>query len=221
MKTLKVILYSLFSSSILILNSCGIKKETHLTPIENQNINIQNETKIQDTIKSPIEETELSDKAEKIEPVNIVNSDDSLKIGIFNSQDFIKKMPEYNTAMSELENMNLKYQNEIQILRKEFENKYKEYTSISDIEIKKIKEDELQRIQQSLQEFSTHAEKSIIEKQQELFNPIINKINLAVKKIGDDNNFTYIIDNSVGFVPYISTYAEDISPLLKKLLNLE
>lgn len=221
MKTLKAILYPLFSSTILILNSCGIKKETHLTPIENQNINIQKETQIQDTIKSPIEETEFSDKTKKIEQVNIVNSDDSLKIGIFNSQEVIKKMPEYNTAMSELENINLRYQKEIKILQNEFENKYKEYLSISDTEIKKIKEDELLRIQQSMQEFSTHAENSIKEKQQELFNPIINKINLAVKKIGDDNNFTYIIDSSVGVVPYISTDAEDIFPLLKQALNLE
>ena len=51
-----------------------------------------------------------------------------LKIGVFNSQEVITIMPEYNAAMSELENMNLKFQTEGKKLQEEFsKNGYQYY----------------------------------------------------------------------------------------------
>ena len=93
----------------------------------------------------------------------------SLKVGIFNSQEVITIMPEYNAAMTELENMNLKYQTEAKKLQEEFEKKYQEYTSTAetlDAAIRQYKETELARLQQSIQEFAVNAENNIKKKQQ-------------------------------------------------------
>lgn len=147
-----------------------------------------------------------------------------LKIGIFNSQEVITIMPEYSSAMSELENINLKYQTEGKKLQEELEKKYQEYTATAetlDPAIRQYKETELARLQQSIQEFATNAETTLKKKQQELMMPIINKIQQAIKKVGDENNFTYIIDNAANVVPYVSPKAENVLPLIKKALNIQ
>lgn len=149
---------------------------------------------------------------------------EDLKIGIFNSQEVITIMPEYNAAMSELENINLKYQTEGKKLQEELEKKYQEYASTAETlepAIRQYKETELSRLQQSIQEFATNAETTLKKKQQELMLPIITKINQAIKKVGDENNFTYIIDNAANVVPYVSPKAENVLPLIKKALNIQ
>ena len=95
---------------------------------------------------------------------------EDLKIGIFNSQEVITIMPEYNAAMSELENINLKYQTEGKKLQEELEKKYQEYASTAETlepAIRQYKETELSRLQQSIQEFATNAETTLKKKQQE------------------------------------------------------
>ena len=77
------------------------------------------------------------------------------------------------------------------------------------------------RLQQSIQEFAVNAENNIKKKQQELMLPIVTKINQAIKKVGDENNFTYIIDNAANQVPYVSPNADNVLPLIKKALNLQ
>jgi outer membrane protein len=149
---------------------------------------------------------------------------EDLKIGIFNSQEVITILPDYNTAMSELENINLKYQTEGKKLQEELEKKYQEYASTAetlDPAIRQYKETELARLQQSIQEFATNAETTLKKKQQELMMPIINKVQQAIKKVGDENNFTYIIDNAANVVPYVSPKAENVLPLIKKALNIQ
>lgn len=155
-------------------------------------------------------------------PFTVMAAD--LKIGVFNSQEVITIMPEYNAAMSELENMNLKFQTEGKKLQEELEKKYQEYTSTAETlepAIRQYKETELARLQQSIQEFATSAENNIKKKQQELMMPIITKINQAIKKVGDENGFTYIIDNAANIIPYVSPNAENVLPLIKKALNIQ
>lgn len=147
-----------------------------------------------------------------------------LKIGIFNSQELMSAMPETNAAMSELETMKLNFSKEAEKLQAEFEKKYQEYASTAETlepAIRQYKETELARLQQSIQEFATSAENNLKKKQQELMMPIINKINQAIKKVGDENNFTYIIDNAANIIPYVSPKAENVLPLLKKALNIQ
>ena len=62
---------------------------------------------------------------------------------------------------------------------------------------------------------------NIKKKQQELMMPIITKINQAIKKVGDENGFTYIIDNAANIIPYVSPNAENVLPLIKKALNIQ
>ena len=204
---------------ILLISSCTINKKLS-TNIEVEYLSKQDSLSFTEQNTQYIDSTyKVSEKPQIIS--NISKTEDTLKIGFYNQEEIIKKTPEYNFAMSELENINLEYQKQVKILQEELQNKYQEYSLIDDITKKKNKETELIQIQQSIQEFTEHANNELKKKQQQLITPIINKIYSVVKEIGDTYNFTYIFDNSIGFLPYISFNAEDITPLIKEKLNIQ
>lgn len=148
-----------------------------------------------------------------------------LKIAYINSQELITSMPEYEAALKQLEDMNLTYNQEGKKLQEELQKKYTEYATAADTldaAIKRYKEAELQRLQQSIEEFTQNADANLKKKQQELLTPIVDKANKAVKEVGDANGFTYIIDTNNGqVVPYIGANAVNALPLVKKVLNLK
>ena len=147
-----------------------------------------------------------------------------LKIGIFNSQELMSVMPETNAAMSELETMKLNFNKQAETLQAEFLKKQEEFQTLpetTDATIKEHKQRELARLYQTIEEFAASAANALKKKEQELMVPIANKIQQALKKVGDENNFTYIIDNAQGTVPYVSPKAENVLPLLKKALNIQ
>lgn len=147
----------------------------------------------------------------------------NLKIGYINKQELLTTMPESATAMKALEDMNLKYITEGKKLEEEFQRKYQEYAEqvdSLDAAIRKYKENELARLQQSIQEFTKSADETLKKKQQELFVPIIAKMDDAIKQVGDQNSFTYIIDNSANIITYKSAQAIDVTPMVKKALGL-
>lgn len=147
----------------------------------------------------------------------------NLKIGYINKQELLTAMPESATAMKALEDMNLKYITEGKKLEEEFQRKYQEYAEQADTldaAIRKYKENELARLQQSIQEFSKSADETLKKKQQELFVPIIAKMDEAIKKVGDQNGFTFIFDNSANIITYKSAQAIDVTSLVKKSLGI-
>ena len=147
----------------------------------------------------------------------------NLKIGYINKQEILTAMPEANTAMKALEDMNLKYITEGKKLEEEFQRKYQEYAAQADTldkTIRQYKENELARLQQSIQEFTKSADENLKKKQQELFVPIISKLDETIKKVGDENGFTYIIDNSANIITYTSAQAINVASLVKKALGI-
>jgi outer membrane protein len=146
-----------------------------------------------------------------------------LKIGYVNKQEVLVVMPEYNAAMKTLEDMNLKYITEGKKLEEEFQRKYQEYAAQADTldaAIRQYKENELARLQQSIQEFTKSADETLKKKQQELFMPIIAKMDEAIAKVGEQNGFTFILDNTAGIIAYKSAQTTDVAALVKKALGL-
>lgn len=150
---------------------------------------------------------------------------ENLKIAYIDTQALITAMPQYDAALKQLEDMQLTYTTEGKKLQDEFQKKYTEYLQKRDSldnTIREYKETELQRLQQSIEEFSQNAENNLKKKQQELMTPIIESAQKAIKQVGDENGFTYIIDSNGGQVlSYIGANAIDALPLVKKNLNIK
>lgn len=73
---------------------------------------------------------------------------------------------------------------------------------------------------QKIQAFLKAAKADLKQRQESLEKPIKAKLNEAVKAVGQEGGYTYIIDNSTGNVVYSGSDAIDVTPLVKAKLGL-
>jgi outer membrane protein len=148
----------------------------------------------------------------------------NLKFGHINSQELLMAMPERDSAESKLKKYAKDLQDQIETLQVEFNKKYQDYlqkkATFTDA-IREVKEKELSDLQQRSQEFEQTAQQDYQRQQGELMKPIMEKADLAIKKIAKANAFTYVFDVSVGSVVYFSEQSVDILPLVKKELGIK
>ena len=48
----------------------------------------------------------------------------------------------------------------------------------------------------------------------------MTKLDEAIKQVGEQNGFTYIIDNTAGIIAYKSSAAIDVSSMVRKVLGI-
>ena len=145
------------------------------------------------------------------------------KFGHFNSADIVQLMPEYATAQNELQQLATQYQDDLKRMQDELQKKSEEFEKeqanlLDNVRQRRQAElqDLYQRMQQSAQDNQEAFEKARVEKLQ----AISDKVTVAVKKIGDEGGYVYIMDVTSG-IPYISSkLSTDITPDLKKALGL-
>lgn len=145
-----------------------------------------------------------------------------VKIGTVDTQEVFTLMPELKTAQASLEEVNKKYQTEYKALQEEFNKKLQEYQALAKDTpetIKQRREQELNELGQKIQTFEQVANQDIQEQQKKLMAPIYEKINTAIKAVGDENGYTYILEDSQ--VIYKNPTANDVTPLVKAKLNLK
>ena len=146
------------------------------------------------------------------------------KFGHIDANQLLLFMPERVNAQNAIQEHARQLEEQLLAMQAELNNKYQEYLtkqdSLSDL-IKQTKEKELQDLQLRIQTFQADAQQSVINKETELIQPIIEKARNAIQEVAKENGFTYIFDVSTGAVLYFSDDSKDILPLVKKKLGLE
>lgn len=143
------------------------------------------------------------------------------KFGYVNSQELLEIMPEAKKADSAWQKYGASIEAQLKEMANEIQNKYKEYDEKSKTwtdAVREQKEKDIQRLQQSAQEFQANAEENIQKKRAELFKPILEKAQKAIKDVGAEGNYDYILDGSA------LLYAKDgenILPLVKAKLGIK
>ena len=144
------------------------------------------------------------------------------KFGYLNSNELLAMMPESQSMQEELQSYAKGLESQLTAMQAEYEKKVVEYqqneTSYTDI-IKEDKIREIQSIEQRVIEFQKNAEQSLNEKRIELFTPIQEKANEAIKKVAEEGNYTFIFDSSFGNLLY-SSESENVLNLVKSKLGL-
>lgn len=146
-----------------------------------------------------------------------------LKFGHIDRQELLKVMPEAIEAQKSLEDLVLKYKTETTKLESEFQTKYADFqqnASTLDPAIRTLREGELNKMYENIQSFTTAAQEGLQKKQMELMLPIEEKVNKALKTIGEEQGFMYIFDVQAQPILYYSSKSIDMLPILKKKLNL-
>lgn len=146
------------------------------------------------------------------------------KFGNINMGQVFESMPERATIQKEMEDMQSKYEAELQKMGEEYQKKVSDFVAQQDSLEKNIAEaraQEIEQLQQRIQQFREMAAKNLQEEQQKRVAPIIEKINKAIQAVGEKQGFTYIFDTSAGNILYFSpSQCVDVLPLVKTELGI-
>jgi outer membrane protein len=149
----------------------------------------------------------------------------NFKFGHINSDELIQSMPEYDSATVKLEKFRKELVNALELMSVELNTKneayQKESKNYSDI-VKQTKEQELVDMNKRIQDFQNNAQSQLQNKQSEVFQPIYQKVDKAIKDIGKENGFLYVFDVSKGALLYFDeTKSTNVMPLVKTKLGLK
>jgi outer membrane protein len=148
-----------------------------------------------------------------------------LKLGYIDSQKILEKYKEAQDAQKQLQDLNRRWEEEAKNMQQELQTKLEELESqallLSD-ERKKEKETELQNLNIRLNQFQQEkwgAQGEVFAKRAELMQPVINKINDVIKKIGTDDKYDYIFDVVNGNILHVSASQPDLTDRVLEELN--
>ncbi len=147
----------------------------------------------------------------------------NMKIAVVNTQEVFNVMPEVSTLENEVVTMTKQYEDELKVMQDEYNRKYSELTAQGDTlteNIKKLRLQEIQDIEARIGNFVPMAQEAIQKKREELIIPIQEKINKAIKAVGDENSYTYILVNNPQIVLYSGSSAIDVTDKVKAKLGL-
>jgi outer membrane protein len=149
----------------------------------------------------------------------------NFKFGHINRNELIQAMPEFDSARVKLEKMSTELQNTAELLQVELNNKYeaylKESKNLTEL-VRQTKEQEIQDAQKRLTDFQTNAQTQVQQKQVELFAPVTDKADKAIKDVGKENAFIYIFDLSQNQIVYFDeAKSTNVMPLAKAKLGLK
>ncbi len=119
------------------------------------------------------------------------------KTGHLNRDNVLGKMAEVQEADNLLKNYIKTFEDEIRKMQEEYAKKMEEYKAgekTMNAVIKQNKIDELNALNDRIKKLQTSAEEEVIKKRTELFNPIVDKFNNALKKVAKKKGYKYIID---------------------------
>jgi outer membrane protein len=144
------------------------------------------------------------------------------KFGHLNSNELLMAMPERATIEEEIKNHAKTLEARMMGMQKELETKYQNFqaneATMSDA-IKELEYKELTDLDQRIKDFQATAQEDLARKEKKLTDPLIQKVKKAIEEVAKENNFTYIFDNSAGFLLYTGG-GEDVTALVKKKLGL-
>lgn len=150
----------------------------------------------------------------------------SLKIGYVHSQKILADYKEAQDAQKKLDEINRQWENEglelqqrLQQLREQFD---AQSLLLSDAK-KKEKQQEMESLYLQLQKFQRDKWDpqggEILKKQAELLQPVYDKINQVIEKIGDDEKYDFILDTANGGILYASEAQTDLTEEVLAELN--
>ncbi|MDR2065304.1 MAG: OmpH family outer membrane protein [Prevotellaceae bacterium] len=136
---------------------------------------------------------------DKITLKSVIFTQSQIKIAYVNRTNIIQTMPEYKEAIKSLEQYSSHLQDELEKISNNFDSKLTAYqnseNSMSDY-IKEQKQKEIQELSIYHQEQKEQAQLKLQQKQNNLFEPIMEKLNNIIQNIADENGFAAVLDDN-------------------------
>lgn len=146
------------------------------------------------------------------------------KFGHVNSQEIIQAMPEFTAANAELEKLSQQYETELKQMQEELQKKAEQFEKEEETlpeNIKQRRNQELQDLYQRIQQTYQDNQQALNKAQSEKLQAITVKVRDAIKVIGQEGGYVYIMDMGSG-IPYISTtLSTDVTAQVKAKLGIK
>ena len=146
------------------------------------------------------------------------------KLAHVNTSELFNQMPEIPGIETQLNTKQEEISKNGQALIDEFNKKAEEFQKLAATSSETIKADhqkQLDSINERYQMFLQNSQKEMEELRQKLLAPVQQKIVNAIKSVGDEKGYTYVFDLAAGNLVYVSTTAEDATPLVKTKLGIK
>lgn len=129
------------------------------------------------------------------------------QFGYLSYSGIYKAMPEYATAQSSIKELEEKYNLEIKHSEDEFNRKYAEfYQGQKDFPqyILEKRQKELQELMEKSLDFKEKAKQLLKESEEKLKTPIEERLNQAIKSVGEEFGYSYILNTDNNTYPFIN-----------------
>lgn len=146
----------------------------------------------------------------------------ALKLGHINSQELLAMMPEVKKADADLKAYAKSFEDQLETMTKEYQKKMSDYQAqektMTDA-VKEVKQKEITDLGARIESTQKSAEEKVMAKKQELFKPILDKAEKAIKAVAKEKGFDYVFDLSTGSV-LVARDADNMLPLVKAKLGI-
>ncbi|MDR0835853.1 MAG: OmpH family outer membrane protein [Tannerella sp.] len=146
------------------------------------------------------------------------------KIAVIDKQTVLLAMPEMSTYESGMAKVQTEYQTVFKELQDDYNRKYADLVnqgdSLSD-NIKMLRMQEIQDLKTRMDNYYTTAQEGIQKEQQKLIAPILEKLDKAIKDVGAENGYIYILNDNPEIVLFKGKGAIDITDKVKAKLGIK
>ncbi|TRX72316.1 OmpH family outer membrane protein [Carboxylicivirga sp. M1479] len=156
--------------------------------------------------------------------IGAVNAQQPMKFGHINSAEILQAMPDLKAVETQLEGEYKEKEAQLLTMQEELQGMQQAYqqqaASLTPAE-RSQKEQELMELNQKVQNYYMLSQQQIQAKQNELQAPIIQKLQAAIREVGDEGSFLYIFEMTSRVPVYASDKSVDIGPLVKAKLGIQ
>lgn len=147
------------------------------------------------------------------------------KFGYVSYKELVRALPEYNIVMGHLDELQAKYEAEVERSDREFNQKYADFIeeqSLFPDNIRMKRHKELQELMEKSIAFKDEVHSVMREARKEMMAPLYEKVNEAVLKICVDEDYDYVLDTDLGsYIAINPKNGYDITAKVKEELKIE
>ena len=146
------------------------------------------------------------------------------KFGNIDMAQVFAMMPESQVVEEELSRLQTAYDDEIEKMGQEYQQKVSDFVSVQqtlDPNIAEARAQEIEQLQRRIQQFRERAAQTLRDQRRQKTEPIIERVAQAIQKVGENYGFTYIFDlKQAGILFFSPQQCEDVLPLVKAELGI-
>lgn len=123
------------------------------------------------------------------------------KVAHIATQELVQDLPEYKSAMDQLQKLEKTYDAEIKDMLSEAQSTMQRYEAEANTkseEENQKRATELQAAQRRIQEHSAKARQDLQKKETDLLKPILEKVRTAIQKVARAKGYDYVLDSTTG-----------------------